>query len=119
MNDLISRQQAIDLLNDGAELLKRVLDDTDIVGVERKIFEWELRLIESYISDLKELPSARQWTPCDEEHLPKKDGRYLVTNDGWGEWIVDWNAWLNGQWLYNSEPVAWMPLPEPYKGEEE
>lgn len=58
MNDLISRQAAIDTLNDGAELLKRVLDDADIVGLERAKYEWGLGLIESYISDMKELPSA-------------------------------------------------------------
>ena len=57
-SDLISRQAAIDELNDGAELLRRVLDDTDIVGVERAKYEWGLGLIESYISDVEELPSA-------------------------------------------------------------
>lgn len=36
MNDLIKRAEAIDVLNVGAELLRRVLDDTDIVGIERK-----------------------------------------------------------------------------------
>ena len=58
MNDLISRQAAIDELNDGAELLRRVLDDTDLVGAERAKYEWGLGLIESYISDVEELPSA-------------------------------------------------------------
>lgn len=59
MQDLISRQAAIDTLNVGAELLKRVLDDADIVGAERAKYEWGLGLIESYISDMKELPSAQ------------------------------------------------------------
>jgi hypothetical protein len=57
--DSISRQAVIDTLNVGAELLKRVLDDTDIVGVERAKYEWGLGLIESYISDMKDLPSAQ------------------------------------------------------------
>ena len=59
MGDLISRQAAIDALNVGAELLKRVLDDADIVGAEREKYEWGLGLIESYISDMKEIPSAQ------------------------------------------------------------
>lgn len=59
MNDSISRQEAIDLFNDGAELLRHVLDDINIVGAKRKIFEQELKLTESYISDLKELSSAQ------------------------------------------------------------
>ena len=57
--DLIDRQAAIETLNVGAELLKRVLDDADIVGAERAKYEWGLGLIESYISDMKDLPSAQ------------------------------------------------------------
>ena len=68
MKDLISRQAAIDVLDGGAELLKRVLDDTDIVGREREKFAWGLGLLESFIEDMKELPSAQperktgEWT---------------------------------------------------------
>lgn len=58
-NDLISRRTVINTLNVGAELLRRVLDDADIVGAERAKYEWGLGLIESYISDIKELPSAQ------------------------------------------------------------
>ena len=35
-SDLISRQEAIDVLTVGEEMLKRVLDDMDVVGNERK-----------------------------------------------------------------------------------
>ena len=35
------------------------MDDADIVGVERAKYEWGLDLIESYIADVKELPSAQ------------------------------------------------------------
>ena len=59
MADLIDRQAAIDALNVGTELLRRVLDNADIVGVERAKFEWGLGLIESCISDIKDLPSAQ------------------------------------------------------------
>jgi hypothetical protein len=59
MNDTIYRQNAIDALNDGAELLRRVLDDIDIVGAERAIYEFGLGLLEACISDMKELPSAQ------------------------------------------------------------
>ena len=59
MKDLISQQAAIDALDVGAELVRRVLDDADIAGAEREKFKWELELIESYISDMKALPSAQ------------------------------------------------------------
>lgn len=59
MSDLISRQEAIDVLNDGAELLRRVLDETYVVGDERTKYEWGISLIESYISEMDGLPSAQ------------------------------------------------------------
>lgn len=58
-DDCISRRMAIDTLNVDAELLRRILDETDIVGAERAKYEWGLGLIESYISDIEELPSAQ------------------------------------------------------------
>ena len=58
MDDLISRQNAIDVLRIEEELLRRVLDDMDVVGQDREKYSWGLGLIESYISDIEELPSA-------------------------------------------------------------
>ena len=60
--DLINRQDAIDSLETGAELLKRVLDNTDIVGSEREKFAWGLGLVESFIEDIKGIPSAQPKT---------------------------------------------------------
>ena len=56
--DLISRQQAIDILSLGAEIFNRVLDDMDVVGIDREKYSYGLKLIESNIEDIKELPSA-------------------------------------------------------------
>lgn len=62
MDELIYRQEAVGVLNDGAELWRRVLDEPDVVGIERKKYEWGLDLIESYISDIKELsPAHTDW----------------------------------------------------------
>ena len=57
--DLIDRQAAIDVLGVGKEVLSRVLDDTDVVWREREKYLWGLGLIEAYINDMKELPSAQ------------------------------------------------------------
>lgn len=67
MNDLISRQAAIDELNVSAELLRRVLDDADIVGAVRAKYEWGLELIELHISVMKELPPAQPESLTDKE----------------------------------------------------
>ena len=67
-NDLISRRKAIEALDVGAELLRRVLDDADVVGTDREKYKWGLEIIESSISDMKELPSEHpeldEW--CDD-----------------------------------------------------
>ena len=66
MSDYISRQAAIDALDVGAEVLRRVLDEADVVGVERAKYEWGLGLIESYIADVNDLPSAQSEPHYDE-----------------------------------------------------
>lgn len=58
-SDAISRQAAIDVFNTDAELFRRALDNTDIVGVERAKYEWCIDLIELYIDDMKKLPPAQ------------------------------------------------------------
>lgn len=58
-NDLIYRSAVINILNAGAEALIYVLKETDIIGTERARYEWGLGLIESCITDIKELPPAQ------------------------------------------------------------
>lgn len=73
-----------------------------------------------------------RWMPCDKE-LPKFTSDYLVTvginHMGIGmhnEIRVALYHIINKRWyVYESEkkiigePIAWMPLPEPYKEEKE
>lgn len=72
MNDLINRQEAIDILELGAEILRRVLDDMDVVGIDREKYSYGLKLIESNIEDIKQLPPAQpeqQYIPVTEESV--------------------------------------------------
>lgn len=83
----ISRQAAIDVLSLGKEILSRVLNDMDVVGAEREKYSWGLRLIESNIEDIKELPSAQPeiirckdckfWT-----HIKRTNRYWCKTDDG-------------------------------------
>lgn len=57
-NDLISRADAIDVLETGAEFLRLALGDMDVVRSDREKFAWGLGLIETFMADIKELPSA-------------------------------------------------------------
>ena len=57
--DAISRQAVLDMLNVGAELLRRALGLTDVVGDERVKYEMELDMLEAYMDDIKKLPSVQ------------------------------------------------------------
>ena len=74
------------------------------------------------IIKLPTIRSEQRWIPCS-ERLPEESGRYLVTNTQWGTYHVDWNIYyvnVEGHcdgWLWEQGCIAWMPLPEPYRGE--
>ena len=77
-----------------------------------------------------DIPSAepeQRWIPCS-ERLPEDDTLMLVNYidnrpeamDIWIGWHEMENVWyINGEAHskeYGNEVIAWMPLPEPYKG---
>lgn len=59
----------------------------------------------------------QQWIPCS-ERVPEEDGYYLVTNSKWGAPWREITLWVTDGWSSDNKPIAWMPLPEPWKGEE-
>ena len=96
MDDLISRQAAIDVVN----------------GIDSH-----------FVKYIEALPSAQpepQWIPCKREFPQNME--YVLVSDGMGVW-EDRLSKHDGIWVesavYKSDSFtwAWMPLPEPYKGE--
>jgi len=78
------------------------------------------------VEDIQALPSAQpeqRWIPCS-ERLPEESGRYLVSVlDGVGRrttvapYQPRYKAWtMTGRMAY-WKVIAWMPLPEPYRGD--
>ena len=123
MDDLISRQAAVDSLND--EYHGMISDESMKIY---QIVEW-----------LNTLPSAQpehgRWIPC-KERLPEIGDTYIVTGiqkdphekewhyfvdvaSNYGDYIDDYwdtfNDWIEGQ---ETHIVAWMRLPKPYKMDE-
>lgn len=140
--DCVSRQAAIDVLAIGEEFLRRVLDEVDVIGHEREKYEWGLGLVESYISDMEELPSVTpqepRWIPVS-ERLPEPftfvnaTCRSLI--DDRENWVVetvylpipkevnkhDYSDWGNIPMLNlgEAEVIAWVEriIPQPYIAE--
>ena len=92
MSDLIDRQKAIDVL-------------ARVPGVGNKALD-----------AVRALPPAQTWTPLTERE-PETDGEYLVTFD---DGFIATVSYVGGDfelWVDSGEPVAWMGLPDPWKGD--
>lgn len=57
---------------------------------------------------------TQEWILCS-ERLPEETGKYLITEED-GEVCVDTYLVKHNEWeWYECFPIAWMPLPEPFK----
>ena len=113
MADLIDRQATIDVVR---EVMLDFIEYEDEIEVPMGETDKQLLSIKKAISKrIKALPSAQQWIPCGAD-FPKKDGDYLVTthNGQLARYIFNKG---NSEEYWTRCVTAWMPLPEPYKGE--
>ena len=114
----------------GDGVMWRLLDEDDVLNAvdqriqelqshpefRRKHADIDLYGIKEYI---RQIPTAQQWIPCS-ERLPKNDKDVLITCEC-GDVEV---GWYDGEWngeccVYDDDDIiAWMPLPEPWNGEQ-
>ena len=115
MDDLISRQAAIDRINKQREHLQPDIYPQDKIG------DAAYQICAEFI---ERMPSAQhmesRWIPVS-ERLPEEMGTYMTTIDYGEHGLVTGQRYYYGRGLkWNDECViAWMPLPNPYKTESE
>ena len=124
----MSNEQAVQILIP----MRNMMCDQNGCPISDAVFALD-KAIEALSAD-----RPQEWIPCS-ERLPEKDGRYLVTYP-----LLWYNLWVSTAW-YGTPPMpsrpvkgkcffvsddeygdvpyydvlAWMPLPEPWKGGEE
>ena len=117
MDDLISRQAAIDALVNGLSIKP---SQTVVRGI------------------IEAIPAAERWIPVTERLPEKKSGHYplillclrakriygpwydydvvIGSRSGRGYWYTERHGVIPGNENDEYEVVAWQPLPEPYEG---
>ena len=60
----------------------------------------------------------QRWIPCN-ERLPEAPTFCLVTTDGSYNDVIDIAMYMSDGWHKASKVLAWMPLPQPWRGEED
>ena len=125
MSDLISRQKAVDAMRRHRALFCKNRIEFMALPKDEKARVDE---IDNCISDLVNAPDAepeRRWIPVTEA-LPEEDIDVLLQfphtmgvgyqEDGcWN--IITCDDLYSGLDEADTKPIAWMPLPEPWKGE--
>lgn len=102
-DDLISRQNAVDAI---LELSEKVAD--------------EMLFIDAIVDEIENIPSAepeRKWIPCSERVPDWDEHRDEMVLVCYGNGSIRFDSCMNGEWVHGN-PIAWMPLPEPWRGEE-
>ena len=130
MDDLISRQAAIEKLKRNKSLFCKNRVESQMLSITDKSRVDE---IDTCIAELLNLPSAQQWIPVT-ERLPESytdvlvwfeyyrygDYNRLYQMHGIGTYSKEYDSWIiNHETGWRKLRVfAWMPLPEPWEGEE-
>ena len=109
-----------DLIN-GREMLKRYQEDL-CYGIACKDCSMCTEdggcRVEEWIDKFPSADRQQEWIPCS-ERLPKENTEVLMSL----EWGIDIGEHRNGDWhsewinhYDDGNVLAWMPLPEPWKG---
>ena len=116
MSDLIDRQAAIDAVEES----RRLNHHQD--GKAACAHEYEHRHFLKLLRDLPPAQPKQRWIPCS-ERLPEYGKTVLWCNDKGSIFTtaityMNGDSWAVGKRHRRCQVVAWMPLPEPYGGDQ-
>ena len=119
MDDLISRQAAIDAVNAICQEHRyKIPGKRETYSQYNEAWQDALDRAESAIGNL---PSAQQWIPVSSMKSPEENKPVLVTHfGGLGKFVsVDWVNPNTHRWNNTLNVTAWMEIPKPWEGEDE
>ena len=120
LDDTISRQMAIDA---HAKAMPSLTTPDGCGQFDHDIYIAQETFVDS-MQIIADLPSAEQWTPV-ADGFPEIGDRTLVTIPSIGEKFVTIGTyageyrWYISDYGFCEKVIAWMSLPEPYKGGDE
>ena len=139
MSDLISRQDAIDYIKTQRgrpfigitleEAIIMMIEEVPSVDPEPSQVARDIATIIENEQDMRVLLSQPepQWIPCSERPPKKLEDVLLQFSHNMGVGFLDDDGWYvnTGDRIYSEvgkdeeNPIAWMPLPKQYGGEQE
>lgn len=110
---ILVRGRGIDMIDE-----KKLIED---IEKDRTAFRSELYTDDSirkyFVGAVEEQPQADKWIPCSSGVMPKDNQEVLIFTDG----NIEIDTYYDGEFeaccFYGNEVIAWMPLPQAYKGE--
>lgn len=93
---------------------ERLPEDTVIVTVETKTFKHKYVCEAVWVPRWSKKAEYDNWEDCS-EYNEDEDEYYVL--EGWYERVHNWDEYSFVG--IEDDVIAWMPLPEPYKGENE
>lgn len=103
------------------KILEEIIDELKEEGIITDDVRGNLAV--EIIHSHMDMDEGYNWIPYTAQNIPKKEGFYLVTCDD-KRYPVRRMPFKNNMWhwdcgIYDGKILAWQPLPEPYRPEEE
>lgn len=100
---------------DEKKLIDKIANDFPLETLNKN----DEMLICDIIDIIENQPKVGEWISV-KDRLPENEGMYLITSKVLDRTEVQYAFYQKniGMFICNGKAIAWMPLPEPYKGDD-